>query len=92
MQIFDEIRVNNNTYITDNGQEIALEDVHKHSGYWLCGFDRDGSCFEMCKVSRDLAEDIIHEGDEDDLTVCDFGNTKYYWNANTHDSGVLHIQ
>ena len=93
MQIFDDLRVDNNTHITVKGQEIALEDVHKHSGYWLCGFDRDGSCFEMCKqdadsfIVRDIRQDV-------EVEVADYylEDSIYYWSENYCDSGILYIK
>ena len=90
MQIFDDIRVDNNTYITVKQQEIALEDVHKHSGYWLCGFDRDGTCFEMYKTQRDsfAVKQILQDAD---VEVYEHDNCTYYWTENAHDSSILFV-
>jgi len=94
MQIFNDIRVDNNTHITVKGQEIALEDVHKHSGYWLCGFDRDGSCFEMCKQEADsfIVRDIRQDAEADGIDAYCLEDSIYYWSNNYCDAGILYIK
>jgi len=91
MQIdLGDIRVSDeSTYINDNGKELTVEQLT--AGFWLCGFDRDGTCFEMSKISKEWAEEIIYEGDEDDLYIDDVGGGTYYWNENSCDSGILHL-
>ena len=42
----EDIRVSDeDTYITDGGKELTTAEIS--SGFWSCGFDRDGTCFEM---------------------------------------------
>ena len=91
--MFDELRIDDNTYIEDNGKEITLADVG--TGYWLLGYDRDGSCFEMSKMSQEQAKDSITGFGEykvSDADITDFDGARYYWNENMADSGVLHIK
>lgn len=93
-KVFNEIGVSTDTYITDaQGNELAMKDVSK--GFWVCGFDRDGSCFEMFEVSRDTARVYLRLGEcengLDDLDITDFDDARYYWNENAHDTGVLKI-
>ena len=92
MQIdLGDIRVSDeNTYINDNGKELTVEQLT--AGYWLCGFDRDGTCFEMTKISRSTAKDYMFDYGAyslKDLTVTDFGDAVYYYNEETCDGGVL---
>ena len=92
MHIFEDINVDSNTYIVDGKQELQLADVSKRKGFWLLGYDRDGTCFEMTKISRRMAKDIMFDYGSyklKDLTVTDFGDARYYWNEETCDSGVL---
>ena len=89
--ILQEVRVDNNTYITyEHNTEITTAQIGK--GFWLLGFDRDGTCFEMTKISRKLAKDIMFDYGNyklKDLDVTDFGNARYYWNEERADTGVL---
>ena len=91
MQYLQEVRVDNDTYITDeNNAEITTADVGK--GFWLLGYDRDGTCFEMCKINRATAKEIINEGNalvNAEVDITDFGDAVYYWNEHSADSGVL---
>lgn len=93
-KVFDEIGVSTDTYITD-AQNNELTTKQVSTGYWLLGFDRDGSCFEMSEVSRDYARVALQldecENGLDDLDITDFDNARYYWNENAHDLGVLKI-
>ena len=93
-KLFDELRVSNtNTYIVDeHNNEINTKQVD--SGYWSLGFDRDGSCFEMFKITRERAKQYITDFGEfklSDADITDLDNARYYWNENMHDSGILHI-
>ena len=86
--ILEEVRVDNNTYITDGKTELTTADIGK--GFWLLGFDRDGTCFEMTKISK--AKDYLFDYGAyklKDLDITDFGDARYYWNENDADSGVL---
>ena len=89
--ILEEVRVDNNTYITDeHNNEITTADVG--SGFWLLGYDRDGTCFEMTRISRRMAKDIMFDYGAyklKDLEVTDFGDARYYWNEESADTGVL---
>ena len=91
MHYLEDIRVSDeNTYITDGDKELTTAEIS--SGFWSCGFDRDGTCFEMTKISRRMAKDIMFDYGSyklKDLTVTDFGDARYYWNEETCDSGVL---
>jgi len=92
MQYLEEVRVDNNTYITDGEQELTTADIGK--GFWLLGFDRDGSCFEMTKISRARAKDFMFDYGNyklKDLDVTDFGVATYYWNEEMHDGGILKV-
>ena len=86
MHIFEEINVDNNTYVEDNGKEITLADVS--SGYWLLGYDRDGTCFEMSKIDREhfAVKDILQDSE---LEVYEDDDCTYYWTENIHDSSIL---
>ena len=91
-KILQEVRVDdNNTYITDeHNTEITTAEVG--SGFWLLGFDRDGTCFEMTRISRRMAKDIMFDYGSyklKDLDITDFGDARYYWNEDSADSGVL---
>ena len=88
----EDIRVSDeDTYITDeHNNVITTADVG--SGFWLCGFDRDGTCFEMTKISRSTAKDYMFDYGAyslKDLTVTDFGDAVYYYNEETCDGGIL---
>lgn len=89
-----ELAVSNNTYILDaDNVEITAKQID--TGYWGLGYDRDGTCFEMCKINRDTAKDWLQFDDADfnfkDLYIDDFGTARYYWNENACDTGVLHV-
>jgi hypothetical protein len=93
-KLFDELRVSNtNTYIVDaNCTEINTKQVG--TGYWLLGFDRDGTCFEMCNISRHNAKDIITDFGETklcDVEIVNYVGARYYYNENSADTGILHI-
>ena len=87
----EDIRVSDeNTYITDGDKELTTAEIG--SGFWSCGFDRDGTCFEMTKISRRMAKDIMFDYGSyklKDLEVTDFGDARYYWNEESADTGVL---
>ena len=92
--LLQELRVSNtDTYILDaNNTEITTKQIGK--GYWLLGFDRDGTCFEMCNISRDNAKDIITDFGETklrDVEITDYVGARYYFNENTADSGILRV-
>ena len=91
--MFNELRINDNTHITDGGKELALDEVGP--GFYLLGYDRDGSCFEMSKMSQEQAKDNITGHGEykvADADITDFDGARYYWNENMADTGVLHIK
>lgn len=93
MQYLEEVRVDGDTYITDGEQELSTTEIGK--GFWLLGFDRDGSCFEMTKISKENAKDNITGYGEykvSDADITDFDGARYYYNDNMSDGGVLHIQ
>ena len=87
----EDIRVSDeDTYITDGDKELTTAEIS--SGFWSCGFDRDGTCFEMTRISRRMAKDIMFDYGSyklKDLDVTDFGDARYYWNENSCDTGVL---
>ena len=87
----EDIRVSDeDTYITDGDKELTTAEIS--SGFWSCGFDRDGTCFEMTKISRATAKDYMFEYGAyslKDLTVTDFGDAVYYYNEETCDGGIL---
>ena len=91
MQYLEEVRVSDeNTYITDGKTELTTAQIGK--GFWLLGFDRDGTCFEMTKLSRSEAKDYLFDYGAYKLKDCDitdFGDARYYWNEDMCDSGVL---
>ena len=93
MQYLEDIRVSDeNTYITDGDKELSTTQIG--TGFWLLGFDRDGSCFEMTKISRSRAKDIMFDYGNyklKDLDVTDFGVATYYWNEEMHDGGILKV-
>ena len=92
MQYLEEVRVDDNTYITDGEQELSTTQIG--TGFWLLGFDRDGSCFEMTKISRATAKDYMFDYGNyslKDLDITDFGVATYYWNAELHDGGILKV-
>ena len=88
----EDIRVSDeDTYITDEHNNV-ITTAEISSGFWSCGFDRDGTCFEMTKISRRMAKDIMFDYGAyklKDLEVTDFGDAVYYWNEETCDGGVL---
>jgi len=88
MHIFEDINVNSNTYVLDGNKEIALADVSKLKGYWMLGYDRDGTCFEMYKVDSEhfALKDILQDSE---LEVAEYSDSTYYWTENAHDTGVL---
>jgi hypothetical protein len=91
--IFNELRIDDNTHITDGNKELTPADVGP--GYWVCAYDRDGTCFEMYTVGREEAKDRITDDGRyklSDAEITDFNGARYYWNENMADSGVLHIQ
>ena len=91
--MFNELRIDDNTHITDGGKELTPADVD--SGFWLLGYDRSGSCFEMSKTSKENAKDSITGHGEykvADADITDFNGARYYWNENMSDTGVLHIK
>ena len=60
MQYLENIRVSDeNTYITDGDKELSATQIG--TGFWLLGFDRDGTCFEMTKISRASAKDFMFD-------------------------------
>ena len=87
----EDIRVSDeDTYITDGGKELTTAEIS--SGFWSCGFDRDGTCFEMNKISRSTAKDYMFDYGAyslKDLTVTDFSDAVYYYNEETCDGGIL---
>ena len=92
MQYLQEVRVDNNTYILDGEQELKTADIG--TGFWLLGFDRDGSCFEMTKISRSRAKQVMFDYGNlslKDYDITDFGVATYYWNAELHDGGILKV-
>jgi len=93
MQYLEDIRVSDkNTHITDGEQELSTTQIG--TGFWLLGFDRDGTCFEMTKISRAAAKDFMFDYGNyklKDLAVTDFGTATYYWNAEQHDGGILKV-
>ena len=88
LQIYEEINVDNNTYVLDGNKEITLADVS--SGYWMLGYDRDGTCFEMCKIDSEhfAVKDILQDSE---LEVYEHGDCTYYWTENIHDSSILFV-
>ena len=88
LQIYEEINVDNNTYVLDGNKEITLAEVS--SGYWLLGYDRDGTCFEMCKVGADsfTVKEVLRDSE---LEVYEHGDCTYYWTENIHDSSILYV-
>jgi len=91
--MFDELRIDDNTHIIDGNKELTLADVG--IGYWGLGYDRDGRCFEMSKSSREDAKNSITGHGEykvSDADITDFDGARYYWNENSPDHGLLHIK
>ena len=93
MQYLEEVRVSDeNTYITDGKTELTTAQIGK--GFWLLGFDRDGTCFEMCKISRARAKEYLFDYGTYSLKDCDitdFDSATYYWNEDMCDSGILKV-
>jgi len=91
--IFKELGIDKDTYVLDGLKEIPLSQVGP--GYWLLGFDRDGSCFEISKEEspQDAKDSITNYGKYkvSDADITDFAGARYYWNENMPDTGVLHI-
>ena len=86
MHIFEDINVDNNTLVLDGNKEITLADVS--SGYWMLGYDRDGTCFEMYKVDSEhfALKDILQDSE---LEVAEYSDSTYYWTENSCDTGIL---
>ena len=62
-------------------------------GIFGLGFDREGNCFEIFKIDKQTARDFLLDDDTkfSDLDITDFGDARYYWSENAHDTGVLKI-
>ena len=84
--MFDELRVDDNTYITDGNKELELSEVG--SGFYSLGYDRDGSCFEMIKCKETDSITGYGEYKVSDADITDFDGARYYYNENMPDSGV----
>ena len=92
MQYLQEVRVDDNTHITDGEQELSTTQID--TGFWLLGFDRDGTCFEMTKISRSRAKQVMFDYGNlslKDYDITDFGVATYYWNSELHDGGILKV-
>ena len=92
MQYLQEVRVDGDTHITDGGQELTTADIG--TGFWLLGFDRSGTCFEMTKISRSRAKQVMFDYGNlslKDYDITDFGAATYYWNSELHDGGILKV-
>ena len=92
MQYLQEVRVDDNTYILDGEQELSTTQIG--TGFWLLGFDRDGTCFEMTKISRSRAKQVMFDYGNlslKDYDITDFGVATYYWNSELHDGGILKV-
>ena len=92
MQYLQEVRVDDNTYILDGEQELSTTEIG--TGFWLLGFDRDGTCFEMTKISRSRAKQVMFDYGNlslKDYDITDFGAATYYWNSELHDGGILKV-
>ena len=89
MLIFEEINVNNNTLVLDGNKEITLADVS--TGYWILGYERDGTCFEMYKADSEhfTVKDILQDKD---VEVYEHEDCTYYWTENIHDSSLLVVK
>jgi len=63
-------------------------------GIFGLGFDRDGTCFEICEIDKQGARDWLDldRTKFSDLDITDFGDARYYWSENAHDGGVLIIK
>ena len=91
--MFKELRIDDNTYISDGNKELTPAEVG--SGFYLLGYDRSGSCFEMSKISKENAKNSITGNGEykvADADITDFDGARYYYNQNMPDSGILHIK
>ena len=92
--MFEELRVSNtSTHIVDE-HNTTISTKQVSTGYWGLGFDRDGQCFEMYKITRERAKDWITDFGEyklADAHITDFENARYYWNENMCDGGILRI-
>ena len=92
MHIFEDINVDSNTYIVDGNKELQLADVSKRKGFWLLGYDRDGTCFEMSKISRATAKEIMFDYGNyslKDFEIAEYSDSTYYWNEDSCDTGIL---
>ena len=91
--IFNELGITKSTYVLDGLKEIPLSQVGP--GYWLLGFDRDGSCFEISKEEspEEAKNSITNYGEYkvSDAEITELNGARYYWNENMPDTGVLHI-
>jgi len=91
--MFNELRIDDNTYISDGNKEITPDEVGP--GFYILGYDRDGRCFEMSKTSKENAKDNITGHGEykvADADITDFDGARYYYNDNMSDGGVLNIK
>ena len=90
--MFNDLRIDDNTHITDGNKELTLDEVGP--GFYNLGYDRDGRCFEMSKTSKQNAKDNITGYGEykvSDADITDFNGARYYYNDNMPDGGVLNI-
>ncbi len=91
--MFNDLRIDDNTYISDGNKELTPADIS--TGFWSLGYDRSGSCFEMTKTSKENAKNNITGYGEytvADADITDFNGARYYYNDNMPDGGVLHIK
>ena len=91
--MFNELRIDDNTYISDGNKEITPDEVGP--GFYILGYDRDGRCFEMSKTSKENAKNHITDHGEykvSDADITDFDGARYYYNDNMSDGGILHIK
>jgi len=91
--MYNELRIDDNTYISDGNKEITPDEVGP--GFYILGYDRDGRCFEMSKTSKENAKNHITGYGEykvSDADITDFDGARYYYNDNMSDGGILHIK
>jgi hypothetical protein len=91
--MFNELRIDDNTYISDGNKELTPDEVGP--GFYILGYDRDGRCFEMSKTSKENAKNHITGYGEykvSDADITDFDGARYYYNDNMSDGGILHIK
>jgi len=91
--MFNELRIDDNTYISDGNKELTPDEVGP--GFYILGYDRDGRCFEMSKTSKENAKNHITDHGEykvSDADITDFDGARYYYNDNMSDGGILHIK